>query len=137
MAFQLRRVDYFCMTVAGETGHAYELLEQLVELGIDMLAFAAIPSGPEKTQLTIFPGDSGQLQREGERAGFDLEGPHPAILAQGDDEMGALARVHRRLHEAAVNVYASSGVADGRGGYGYVIYVRPEDHVRAVAALGL
>jgi hypothetical protein len=46
-----------------------------------------------------------------------------------------LADIHRRLYEAGVNVYASSGVADGRGSYGYVIYVRPEDFERAAQSL--
>ncbi|HKZ81070.1 MAG TPA: hypothetical protein VJ124_22555 [Pyrinomonadaceae bacterium] len=40
-----------------------------------------------------------------------------------------------KLYEANVNVFASSGVADGKGSYGYVIYVRPDDYERAVAAL--
>ncbi|UCE86633.1 MAG: hypothetical protein JSU66_02535, partial [Deltaproteobacteria bacterium] len=65
----------------------------------------------------------------------ELDGPHPALLVQGDDELGALAGVHALLHEANVNVYASSGVTDGKGSYGYVIYVRPEDYERAAAAL--
>jgi len=137
MAFQLRKVDYFYVTVPDVAGHAYELLTKLAELGIDMLAFAALPIGAETTQLTIFPSDTAKLQREGERAGLRLDGPHPAILAQGDDELGALCRVHAKLHEAAVHVYASNGVADGRGGYGYVIHVRPEDYGRAAAALGI
>jgi hypothetical protein len=34
-----------------------------------------------------------------------------------------------------VNVYASSGVADNQGSYGYVLYVKPEDYERAAAAL--
>jgi len=33
-------------------------------------------------------------------------------------------------------VYASSGVADGKGRYGYVIYVVPDQIERAVGALG-
>lgn len=36
-----------------------------------------------------------------------------------------------------VNVYASSGVADGRGGYGYVIYVRGQDYDASLKALGV
>jgi hypothetical protein len=38
--------------------------------------------------------------------------------------------VHAKLYEAKVNVYVSSGVADGRGGYGYVIYVRARTTTR-------
>ena len=48
-----------------------------------------------------------------------------------------LASIHAKLYEAKVNVYASTGVADGRGGYGYVLYVRPDQYERAVSALEL
>jgi hypothetical protein len=34
-----------------------------------------------------------------------------------------------------VNVYNSTGVTDGRGGFGYLIYVRPEDIDRAAHVL--
>jgi len=54
---------------------------------------------------------------------------------QGDDELGALAKVHERIYRANVNVYASSGVSDGYGKYGHLIYVRPEDYERAAKAL--
>jgi hypothetical protein len=40
-----------------------------------------------------------------------------------------------KLYDANVNVYASSGVSDGKGNYGYIIYVRPDDFQRAVTAL--
>ena len=60
-----------------------------------------------------------------------------ALLVQGDDELGALAGVHQKLFEAGVNVYASTGVADGRGSYGYVLYVRPDEYARAASALNL
>jgi hypothetical protein len=49
--------------------------------------------------------------------------------------MGALAKVHAKLAEAGVNVYASTAVTDGYGHYGYVIYVRPEEYERAAKAL--
>ena len=51
--------------------------------------------------------------------------------------MGALAQVHDQLQSAGVQVYASSGVGDGRGGYGYVIYVRAAEQEKAAAALGI
>ena len=54
---------------------------------------------------------------------------------QGDDEVGALAHIHEKLHDADVHVYASTGVADGKGSYGYIIYVRPEEYERAAEAL--
>lgn len=137
MAFHIRRVDYFYTTVKDQPGEAYKILSLLASLGINLLAITAVPFGPMNTQLTIFPEDSGQLRNLAERSGLKLEGPQPAILVQGDDRMGALAEVHSKLYEADVNIYASSGVSDGKGSYGYIIYVRPDDYDRAVAALNL
>lgn len=101
------------------------------------MAFAAIPMGPHRTQLTIFPDESPQLVDEAAISGLRLDGPHPALLVQGDDEMGALAAIHGRLSDADVPVFASSCVTDGRGGFGYVLYLRPDAMGRAQEALGL
>lgn len=137
MAFTIRRVDYFYTTVKDEAGEAYRLLSTLADLGINLLAFTGVPIGPMHTHLTMVPQDTEKLVNEARKTGLVLDGPHPALLVQGDDELGALAGVHTKLYEAHVNVYASGGVADGRGSFGYIIYVRPEDYNRAVAALGL
>lgn len=94
-----------------------------------------MPVGPNHTQLTLFPEATEKLEAEARRAGLAVDGPHPALLVQGDDELGALARIHEKIYAANVNVYASSGVSDGRGSFGYVIYVRPEDFERAAVAL--
>jgi hypothetical protein len=137
MTCSVRRVDYFSTTVKDRPGEAYQLLTTLADLGINLLAFTAVPIGPLHTQLTIFPEDAGKLTREAEQDRLVLDGPHPALLVQGDDELGALAEFHERLADARVNVYASTGVADGSGSFGYIIYVRPEDYDRAVEALGV
>jgi len=133
----MRRVDYFSTTVKDRPGEAYLLLSTLADLVINLLAFTAVPIGPLYTHLTIFPEDAGKLAREAEQDRIVLDGPHPALLVQGDDELGALAEFHKRLSDAQVNVYASTGVADGSGCFGYIIYVRPEDYDRAILALGL
>ena len=118
MAFNIRRVDYFYTTVKDEPGEAYKVLSLLANLGINLLAVTAVPFGPMNTQLTIFPESSAQLRNEAQKSGLKLEGPQPALLVQGDDKLGALAEVHSRLYAANVNIYASSGVADGAGHYG-------------------
>lgn len=135
MATSIRSVDYFYTTVRDRPGEGFQLLSQLAEMGVELLAFSAIPLGPLHTQLTVFPTDSGKLIREGGRAGLELDGPHPALLAQGDDVLGALAGIYERLAAARVNVFASTGVTDGRGGFGQIFYVRPEEYDRACAAL--
>lgn len=137
MAFNIRRVDYFYTTVKDQPGEAYKVLSLLASLGINLVAVTAVPFGPMNTQLTIFPDDTAQLRNEAPKSGLKLEGPQPALLVQGDDKLGALAEVHSRLYANSVNIYASSGVTDGKGHYGYIIYVRPEDYQKAVAALNV
>jgi RNA polymerase sigma factor (sigma-70 family) len=61
----------------------------------------------------------------------------PALLVQGDDHLGVLAEVHEKLYHAGVNVYASNAVTDGKGDFGYIIYVRPETFDQAARALGI
>ncbi len=135
MAFSIRRVDYFYTTVEDVPGEAYKLLSRLAELGLNMLAFTAVPVGPMRTQLTLFPEDALRMASEAKKAGLALDGPYRALLAQGDDKLGALAEVHEKLYKANVNVYASNGVTDGKGSFGYVLYVRSEEFERAARAL--
>jgi hypothetical protein len=135
MPFKIRKVEYFYCSVIDQPGEAYKLLSQLEKSGINLLAFTAIPVGPDRTQLTLFPEISSKLIEEAKRTNFLLDGPHPALLVQGDDELGALTDIHEILYKANVNVYASSGVTDNRGSFGYLLYVRPEEYDRAALAL--
>ncbi|MEZ5331891.1 MAG: hypothetical protein R2991_07510 [Thermoanaerobaculia bacterium] len=137
MAAEIRKVDYYYVSLRAEPGEAYGLLARLAKAQVNLLAFSAIPMGPEFTQLVLFPEDVHLLQAVAREIGIQLTGPDHALLIQGDDELGALARIHRQLAEAGVSAYASSGVSDGAGGFGYVLYVRSEDIDRAVSALEL
>jgi hypothetical protein len=137
MAFTIRSVDYYYANVRDELGAAYRILSQLAERGVNLLAFTAVPSGPSLGQFALFPEDPNKLVAESRAAGLALDGPYHALLVQGDDELGALARVHEQLVGAGVDIYASSGVTDGRGSFGYVIYVREEQFEKARTALGV
>jgi hypothetical protein len=137
MPFTIQRVEYFYTTVKDQPGEAYKLLNLLADMGINQLAFSAIPTGPNSTQLAIFPEDPAKLANLAKTAGMNLDGPHHALLIRGDDELGALAGIHQKLYEAGINVYASSGVTDGQGSYGYLIYIKEEDFDRAAQTLGL
>ena len=133
----IRRIQYFYVTVQDQPGEAYQILDQLAGLGVNLLALTVIPFGPHTTQMTIFPEDASEFQRITQQAGLQAFGPNPAILVQGDDKVGALSEIHRVLFMAGVNVSASSGVSDGKGDFGYVIYVRPEAFETASQALGI
>ncbi len=134
---RIRRVDYFYLNVADQPGEAYKLLALVAARGINLLAFTAVPTGEARAQVTIFPDDPQQFVSEARLARLEVDGPHPALLVQGDDQLGALATVHRQLYDAHVNVYAANGVADGQGGFGYLIYVRPSDFETAAHTLGV
>jgi hypothetical protein len=135
MGYRIRRVEYFHATVVDQPGEAYKVLHALAGRGVNLLAFTAVPVGPDSTQITLFPEDPGKMRSEAQKAGMALDGPHRALLVQGDDELGVLASVHEKLYRSNVNVYASSAIADGFGKYGHIIYVRPEDYDRAAKAL--
>jgi hypothetical protein len=137
VAYTIRRVEYFYTRVRDELGAAHGVLSSLAERGVNLLAFAAVPSGPHRAELTIFPEDPAKLAAEARLAGLSLEGPHHALLVQGDDELGAFASVHERLADAGVDVYASTGVTDGDDSFGYVVYVREDQFDKAARALEL
>lgn len=137
MAFTIRRVSYFYANVRDELGAAYGVLSHLAELGVDLLAFTAVPSGPSLAQFTLFPADPNKLVAEARSANLALDGPHQALLVQGDDEIGALASVHKQLVDAGIDIYASTGVTDGRGTFGYIVYVREQQFEKAAGVLGV
>ena len=137
MAARIRKVACYDTTIRDVPGEAYRVLSLLAQEGVDLMAFQAVPMGPDTTRITMFTDGEGALPRVAESAGLVLSGPQYAFLVQGDDEMGALARIHKQIYDAEVNVFASWGVTDGQGGFGYVLYVRREAIDKAAAALGL
>lgn len=137
MSVTIRGVDYFYVMVKDRPGEAYRLLAALAAVEVNLMAFNAIPMGPERTQLVLFPDSSERLISAAKKMGLLLTGPERAVLVQGDDRLGALADMHLKLFDAQINVYASSGVTDGKGGYGYILYLRPEDFHKAELVLGI
>ncbi len=137
MAHKIRRIDYYYTRVKDEPGAAYQLLSLLAQLGINLQAFTAIPVGDTAAQLTLFPDDHHHLELRAKESGLTLDGPHPAILVRGDDELGALTDIHERLFRAGVNIFASNGLTDGSGSYCYLIYIRPEEYKKAAEVLGI
>ena len=135
MALTVRKAEYFYTRVRDTPEHAYGLLAQLASEEVDLLAFSAIPFGPNYIEFTLFPRTGENLRRAAKKFDWSLTGPQHAFLIQGDDHLGALAGLHQKLADASVNVYASSGVTDGRGRYGYVIYVKEQDFELAADAL--
>jgi hypothetical protein len=137
MATKIKKVDYYYCSVEDQPGESYKLLSFLAGVGVNLMAFTCIPIGPLRTQFTLFPEDSAKLVSEAKKANLHIDGPNPAFLILGDDEIGALVDIHQKLFEAKVNVYSSNAVTDGRGGFGYVLYVNADQYKRATEVLEL
>ncbi|HYA16059.1 MAG TPA: hypothetical protein VEF06_01265 [Bryobacteraceae bacterium] len=135
MALTVRTAEYFYARVRNDPAKAYELLAELASEEVNLLAFSAVPYDSHHVELTLFPDRSEGLIRAATRLGWDLTGPQHAVLIQGDDRLGALADIHKCLSEEGVRVFASTGVTDGLGHYGYVIYFQEEDYLEAARAL--
>lgn len=136
MPFDVRRVEYYRATVGGQAGEGSRLLSVLAGAGVSLLAFKAVRLEPMRTQFTLFPDDGRRMADGATKAGLKLDGPHSALLVEGDDESGALAEIFDKLSQAGVDVSESSGIADIKGGYGVVLYLEQEDCDKAVEALG-
>ena len=135
MAFDIKRVEYYNITVEGHAGKGSKLLSVFADVGVNLLAFKAVPLKPMRTQFTLFPDDGSKMNDGAKKAGLNLDGPHAALLIQGDDESGALADIYEKLSQADISVNESSGIADIKGGYGVILYLKQEDCEKAVAAL--
>jgi len=127
--------DYYHAMVKDRPGAAYELLAQLAQTGVSLMAFNAIPMGTDHTQLVLFPRSPSRLMKAAEEAGVELTGPQHALIVRGDDKLGVLAETHRKLYDANINVFASGGVVADCGRFAYVLYVKEEDFEHAARVL--
>jgi hypothetical protein len=135
VALNVRSVEYFYIRIQDSPDTAYEILSRLASEEVSLLAFSAVPYGPNHVELTIFPDRSDAFTNLAKKLGWEVTGPQHAFLVQGDDRLGALADIQRMLMGASVQIYASSGVTDGGGHFGYVIYFKESDHEKAARAL--
>ena len=57
MAFEIKRVEYYNTTVEDHAGEGSKLLSLFAGVGVNLLAFKAVPLEPMRTQFTLFPND--------------------------------------------------------------------------------
>jgi hypothetical protein len=136
MPLSVRRAKYYYTIVDDQPGKTFAVLAKLRVEGISLLAFTTFPLGNGKAQLDFFSDSPDRFKRALEEEGIDLVGPKKAFLIQGEDTVGALVEHHAHLAQAGINVFASNGVSDGKGHFGYVLWVKPDDFERAAEILG-
>ena len=135
MSIKIQEVEYYYAIVADKPGEARKLLEFLSEKSVNLLAFTVFPVGGGESQLDFFPEDPEAIKRAAEDAGMKLVGPKKAFLMQGQDKVGVLYHFHLKLANEGINVRASNGVVDGKGRFGYVLWVDPADYEKASKVL--
>lgn len=135
MATTIRCIDCYVITVPDRPGASYRILQALADHGADLLGVSVVPTTDGGSRITLYPEDDCKLPDAAAQAGLQMDGPYPAVVAQGADKRGALAELHRRLSEAGVNIEMAAAVTDGRGDYGYVVHVAGDEIPAAVRAL--
>jgi len=136
MALDLSKVEYYNLTVDGHVGEGSKMLSVFAGHGVNLLAFKAIPAEPGRTRFSLFPDDGSKMQAGAKQAGIDIDGPHSALMVKGyDDESGALAEIYTKLSQAGIKVYEAAGIANIKGNYGVVLYLKQEECEKALKAL--
>ena len=135
MADRVRRVNYAYLMVPSRPGQGARITEELREAGVNLAAFTAFPTRGGKGQVDLIAEDLGPIRRIARRNGWRLSDARKGFLIQGDDRVGAVHNHLKRLAERKINVTAVDAVTAGKGRYGMLLWVRPKDYARAVAAL--
>jgi hypothetical protein len=137
MAETIRRVEYYYVVVPDKPGAGAAVLEALRDGGVNLLAYLGFPAGRGKSQIDLVPGDPAVFKPVAQKAGLKLSRAKRAFLFEGDDRIGAVADLTRRLAEAKINVTAACATAAGSGRYGMILWVPPASYLRAARALGV
>jgi len=135
MADRVRKVSYCYPIVPHRAGQGANVLAQIRDAGVNLLAYVGFPIGRGRAQLDLVSDDMAGLRRVARMNRWRLSKVKRAFLIQGGDRVGAVHRHFQRLAEAGVNVTAAAGVAAGKGRYGLILWVRPKDYGRAARAL--
>jgi hypothetical protein len=135
MADTVQRVEYFYVQVPNRPGEGARLLGAVREAGINLLAFSGFPEG-RGSQLDFVPSDPAAFKQFARKAKWKLTGPKRAFLIGGEDRVGAVAEVQKKLADAKINVTAVDAVCAGGGRYGAILWVAQKDVAKATKLLG-
>jgi hypothetical protein len=135
MADSVSEVEYRYVVVDDRPGEGVRILEALKDSGVNLVALLGFPIGDNRSQIDLVPEDPAALASAAQKAGLELSAPKKAILVQGDDRVGAADEHLAKLSSEGINVTAVSATAAGSGRYGMILWVKPEDHDRALRLL--
>jgi len=136
MADKIRRIDYFYVHIPDRPGEGHRILAAVKDAGVNLLSVTAFPDGEGTTQVDFVTDNTDGLARAIKGLGLALSPKHQAFFVQGSDRPGAAAEYFKKLADAGVNVHAANA-ACGPGGYGMILWVKPESYPKAAKALGV
>ena len=137
MPDEIRRIDYYYMSVVDKPGEGARILAALQEAGVNLIGISAFPHGARRSQLDVIPEDSAAFAKAARTAGLKLSTKKSGFLIQGEDRPGAVADVMKRLAQSNINVISAQVFCAGSGRYGGMLWVKAPDLRKAAKALGI
>lgn len=135
MSDEIRKVDYFYVTLSDKPGEGAKVLSGLADAGVNLLAMTAFPSG-RRAQLDLVPEDAAKLKQAAKKLGLELSPRKTGFLLRGSDRVGALTDVLDKLAAAKINVTAANAVTTGDGRFGAMFWVAADAVAKAAKAIG-
>jgi hypothetical protein len=137
MPDKIARVDYFYVEVPDRPGEGSRILGILKEAGVNLLSFTAFPISGGRAQIDLVPEKPEALVQAAKKAGLALSPKKQAFLVRGKDRVGAVGETFRKLADAKINVHAGNAACSADGGFGCILWVKPQQVEAAAKALGL
>ena len=137
MPSEIRRIDYYYVTVPDKPGEGSRILAALHQAGINLLGVTAFPHGARRSQLDLVPEDSAALTKAAKAARLKVSKKKSGFLIQGEDRPGAVAEITEKLAQANINVTSVQAFCAGSGRYGGMLWVKPPDLRKAAKTLGV
>jgi hypothetical protein len=127
VADEIRRIDYYYVTVPYIAGEAARISNALLKSGIALLAFSGFPRGVGRSRLHFIPEDSAAFKNAAKDLGLKLGKKKTGFLIRGKDQLGAVAGVLDRLAQANIAVTSVQAVSAGAGRFRALLWVKPLD----------
>ena len=134
MAHRARKVNYCKLMVPSRAGQALRILNALRDGRVNLLAFTGFPAGG-RAQIDLISDDMGGVRRVARQQGWRPSATKRGFLIQGDDKVGAVARVVAKLAKVGISMTAMDAVTAGKGRYGMILWVKSADYGRAARVL--
>jgi hypothetical protein len=137
VADEVRRIDYYYVTVPDKPGEGSRILTALHKAGINLLGVSAFPHGARRSQLDLIPEDSATFMKASKSLGLKLSKKKSGFLIRGDDRPGAIAEITQKLAQAKINITSVQAFCAGSGRYGGMLWVKPTDLRKAAKAIAV